>query len=64
MVPQDTPGGVSRCPSTGYIETFFGKYVLLKNKRLHISENFHFLFKYTPLDDVTICVVKMFSFEN
>ena len=64
MVSQGTPGGVSRCPSTGYIVTFFRKYVLLKNERLHISENFHHLLKYTPLDAVSICVVKMFYFEN
>ena len=57
MVSQGTSGGVSRCPSTGYIETFFGKYVLLKNKRLHITENFHLFLKYAPLDAVSICVV-------
>ena len=32
----------------GYIETFFLKHVLSKNEILHISENFHLLFKYTP----------------
>ena len=64
MVSQGTPGGVSRCPSTGYIETFFKKYVLLKNERLHISENVHLLLQYTPLDALSICVVKMFYFEN
>ena len=64
MASQGTPGGVSRCPSTGYIETFFFKCVLLKNARLHISENFHLVLKYTPLDAVSICVVKMFDFEN
>ena len=51
MVPQGTPGGVS---STGYNETFFGKYVLLKNGSLHISENCHLLFEYTPLDTVSM----------
>ena len=64
MVSQCTPGGVSKCPSTGYIETLFLKYVLLKNERLHISEIFYLLLKYTPLDAVSICVVKMFYFEN
>ena len=64
MVSQGTPGGVSRCPSTGYIETFFWKSVLLKNVKLHISENFHLSLKYTPLDAVSIYVVKMFYFEN
>ena len=38
VVSQGTPGGVSRCPSTGYIDNFFGKHVFLKNKRLHIFE--------------------------
>ena len=64
MVSQGSPGGVSRCPSTGYIENVFLKYVLLKNKRLHISENVHLLLKYTPLDAASIYVVKMFYFEN
>ena len=58
------PCGVSRCPSTGYIETLFWKSVLLKYVRLHISENFHLLLKYTPLDAVSVCVVKIFYFEN
>ena len=42
----------------------FEKYVLLPNERLHISENVHHLLKYTPLDAVSICDVKMFYFEN
>ena len=54
LASQDTPCGVSRCPSTGYIETLFSKSVLLKNVRLHISENFHLLLKYTPLDAVSV----------
>ena len=29
-----------------------------------ISDNFHLFLKYTPLDAVSICVVKMFYFEN
>ena len=64
MASQGTPGGVSRCLSMGYIETFFQKYVLLKEENLHIFENFNILFKYTQLDTVSICVVKMFYFEN
>ena len=52
MVSQGTLGGVSKCPSTGYIETFLGQCVLLKNERLHISENDHIVLKYTPLDAV------------
>ena len=63
MASQGTPGGFSRCLSMGYIETF-QKYVLLKNENLHIFENFNLLFKYTQLDTVSICVVKMFYFEN
>ena len=64
MVSQGTPGGVSRCPSTGYTENFFEKYVLLKNKRLHIFEKIHLMLIYTRLDAVSICVVKMLYFEN
>ena len=60
MVSQGTPVGVSRCSSTRYIETYFWKYVLLKNESLHNSENCHLLLKYTPPDNVW--VVKMFYF--
>ena len=52
MVSQGTPGGVSKCPSTGYIETFLGQCVFLKNERLHISENIQIVLRYTPLDAV------------
>ena len=34
---------------------FFFKSVLVKHVRLHISENFHLLLKYTPLDAVSMC---------
>ena len=34
------------------------------NERLHISENSHLLLKYTPLDAVSTCVVKMFYFKK
>ena len=52
MASQGAPGGV------------FEHLVLLKNVMLNISEKFHFLLKYTLLDDVSICVFKMFYFEN
>ena len=48
----------------GTLRHFFWKYVLLKNARLRISENSYLLLKYTPLDAVSISVVKMFYFEN
>ena len=58
--------GVSRypmwCLKVG--STLFWKYVLLKNVRLHISDNFHLWLKYTPLDAVSICVVKIFYFKK
>ena len=38
--------------------------LLLKNVRLRIFEKSHLLLKYTPLNAVSICVVKMFYFEN
>ena len=46
MVSQGIPGGVSRYPNTGYIKTFLKKSVLLKNDRLHISEDCHLLLRY------------------
>ena len=51
MVSQGTPGGVSRCPSTDYIETFFGKYVFFKNGRMHISEIFHLPMELTDVNE-------------
>ena len=64
MVSEGAPGGISKCPSrpTGYIKTFFFKSVLLKNERLHFSENVQLLLIYP--NGCSICVVKMFYFEN
>ena len=52
---QGIPGGVSRCPRLGYIVTFF--WILF-------CYNSNLLLKYTPLNAVSICVVKVLYFLN